>query len=324
MANYSNIPEGFEVVEYGKQDSQVAAPPEGSPLAQQQSGLGLPSISDSSPKLSGIQKEIQQQTLKTDLKAIQQSDEEVETQNNILRAVDASRMALDKLEELPHWQQTGTFGNARRWLLKAYDTALPGEHYKDAINNLAIVQSTGQDLVSKFYSATKGAISNVEFEAFQSAGPNINETIGGNRLLLNLFEAGAERITERNSFLRKYLETNGNLNEAATQWKRFVDENKLFDADLKLNKENIASWDKYIDPNFSKEKEISEDYKRKLIKKYGTSNTEALDFIDKKRNDLKYSDLRKQAQAAIEIDKRDPKLVKERYKALTGEDFDAK
>lgn len=74
---------------------------------------------------------------------------------------------------------------------------------------------------------TKGAITDREMAMFKQAVPGLTQTEDGNKAMVEIMKATAQRLEERASFFEKYRATHATLNGATEAWGKYLQENPL-------------------------------------------------------------------------------------------------
>lgn len=113
----------------------------------------------------------------------------------------------------------------------------------------------------------KGALSDKEGARLDAMIPQLLTSKEGTLKLLDIDEAGKQRVIQEEQFKRAWLKKNGSLDGANATWARFQEENSLISDDNTLHdRSHITNWSDYIkNPNYTRATEI---YKNDAGKEY--------------------------------------------------------
>lgn len=108
---------------------------------------------------------------------------------------------------------------------------------------------------------TKGAVSDKEMELFAKASIGTGNRIELNRAIIQAARAVTIRKAQRAEFYAKYYDAVGNVDQAANAFKKFADENPIYEYDsqnvkfLKSEDEvyNDRTWENYIPKTYSQD-----------------------------------------------------------------------
>ncbi|MCP4997182.1 MAG: hypothetical protein GY933_00185 [Hyphomicrobiales bacterium] len=132
------------------------------------------------------------------------------------------RSIADQMEVVaPNVGYTG-FGGGAYGTLDDIFKVLPGdEGARGAFRQLSM------DAQLAMTERTKGAITDREMGMFKQAVPGLTQTEEGNRAMVEIMRAAAERQEQRVTFFEQYLSKFGGLDGATELWGRYLNENPI-------------------------------------------------------------------------------------------------
>lgn len=243
-------PAFFAVTPQGAQVIPGAQPAKKSPLVQISEGVG-----------------------KADVDKIKRADEQAEIASDGLAEIADFRAALGIVKSNDAFLGPGV---SQTMPLRRLSAEL-GISDDETLSAVSAINSLGTKFTLELTKILKGAISDREIALLKSASPGSNKSVVENENLADILEAGYFRRNNKAEFLRSYLERNGNLNGAETQWRKFVNQTPIVGADGKFIRENATKWDSYLQRGASPLPDgVTEEDVRFTMKKHGVSRDEVI------------------------------------------------
>lgn len=116
-------------------------------------------------------------------------------------------------------------------------------------------RSLGMEAQLTFTEKTKGAITDREMGMFREAVPNLSQTPEGNKEIIKVMRAGAQRTKQRADFYERYMAQNGSLQGAQSSWQKFIEANPLISSqEGRFSLNSPADPSAFLDPNYTPSK----------------------------------------------------------------------
>jgi len=145
----------------------------------------------------------------------------------------------------------GNVGKTMQFFAEMSGAEIPQELLKNNASRDSIKAHT-QEFVRKRFEATKGAISDREFRAFNNSVFNVENTELGNEMFLNFEEATARRAIENASFLEEWDANypDARAGNALKTWGQYINDfpaTTSIEGNFSVNHDNMGMFELYLE-----------------------------------------------------------------------------